>query len=80
MKLIISKIAQLIGLVGILAQLLYQEWSFLKINFMKVLTPAEQARLQIEKIFFVLATPLFWILVTFSILGFLGVKRYKNSI
>ncbi len=80
MKLIISKIFQLIGLLGILFLLIYQGWSFLRINFMRVLSPGEQVRLQVEKIFSVLGTPIFWILVILSIAGFFGVRRYKNRI
>ena len=78
--LVLSKLLHVIGLVGILLQLLYQLSHFLRTNFMQVMSPAEQAQMQIEKIFFVFTTPLFWIFAICSLIGFLGVKRYKNNL
>ncbi|MFW6308578.1 MAG: hypothetical protein ACOC1S_01025 [bacterium] len=78
--LVFFKLLYVFGLVGILTQLLYQVGLFLTENFMQVLTPAEQAQLQVEKIFFVFTTPLFWILVACTLIGYIGTKKFKNSL
>ncbi len=78
--LVIFKLMYLLGLVGILTQLLYQGSLFLSQNFMQVLSPMEQAQLQAEKIFHIFFTPLFWIMAVFTLIGYLGSKKYKNNL
>ena len=76
----IFKLMHLLGLLGILAQLLYQIGLFLYDSFMQVLSPLEQAQMQIEAVFIVFFTPLFWILLTISLIGYLGTRKLKNNL
>lgn len=78
--LVLFKLMYVFGLTGIMFQLLFQIGQFLTRNFQQVLSPAQQAQLQIEKIFIVFLTPFFWIAVGLSIIGFLGAKKYKNNL
>jgi len=74
------KLMYLFGLLGILFQLLIKIGHSLYTNFMQMLTPMEQAQLQVENIFTVFITPLFWILIAISLIGYLGTQKFKNSL
>ncbi|WP_407272817.1 hypothetical protein [Radiobacillus sp. PE A8.2] len=68
----------LIGYIGMGFLFLWTEWLYLSSNFLQILNPF----LHFQVIFSLITTPVFWIFVALSILGFFasaGVEKINES-